>query len=123
MQIQNIQIIQAYSHQDREDLLPAVVETIVHCGGWVVERRDLSEMTLGFQMEIELRRIVEFYAGLLGTGMEMTRSGHRALSGLCTCGRYIRQSDLDQVLQMQLEVSFLHEIAPHWLMLAQPACA
>ena len=119
----NIQIIQAYSYYDREDLLPTVVDAIVNCGGWVLDRRDISEMTLGFQLEIELRGVFDLYAALLAAGVHMTRSGHRVLSGFCTCGRFVRKSQLGHILQLQLEISFLHEITPHWLLMAQPARA
>ena len=123
MQIQNVQTIQAYSYREREDLLPAAVDAIVRCGGWVLDRSNISEITLCFQLEIELRSVFDLYAALLAVGMEMTRSGHRALAGLCTCGRYAQKSELHQVLQMQLEISFLHEIAPQWLLMAHPARA
>ncbi|MDR3734847.1 MAG: hypothetical protein P4L10_04835 [Acidobacteriaceae bacterium] len=123
MHARDLQIIQAYSYQDREDLLPAAVDAIVHCGGWVLDRRDLSEMTLGLQMEIELRGVFELYAALLVVGIQMTRSGHRALSDLCTCGRFMHTSELSQILQIRLEITFLHEITPHWQLMAQPARA
>ena len=118
-----IQIIQGYSFEDREDLLPALVDAIVRCGGWVLNRRDISEQTLELQLEMELRGVFDLYAALLSAGVEMTRSGHRTLAALCSRARYVPRRVQGEIVPLRVEVSFLHEITPHWELMARPARA
>jgi hypothetical protein len=123
MQSRGVQQIQGYSYEERQDLLPALVNAVTDCGGWVLNRKTVSSTTLEFQVEVELRSIIDLYAGLIAAGMEMTRSGHLALTELCTCRRHHRGAELGQIVEMRLEISFLEEVTLHSLLMTSSALA
>jgi hypothetical protein len=101
--------IQSYSYQDRQSVVPVLMYTVTHSGGWICERRTLSPMTVEFSVEIELRGILDLYAGIIGAGLEMTRSGHKQLTEMCMYRRHPRLVDPAQTVMVQMEVSFLEE--------------
>ena len=51
MQVRNVHDIQGYSYGQRQDLLPAVVNAVTDCGGWVLNRKTVSDTTLQFQLD------------------------------------------------------------------------
>jgi len=123
MQVRNVHDIQGYSYGQRQDLLPAVVNAVTDCGGWVLNRKTVSDTTLQFQLEVELRVIADLYAALIAAGVELTRSGHLALTELCTCRQHRRGADLAQIVEMRLEISFLEEVTLHSLLMTAPSLA
>jgi hypothetical protein len=101
--------IQSYSYQDRQSVLPVLMNAVTRSGGWVCNRKALSDMTLEFRVEIELAGILDLYAGIIGSGLEVTRSGHKALTEMCMYSRHPRLLDPTQTILLQMEVSFLEE--------------
>jgi hypothetical protein len=111
--------IQAFSYQDRHDLLPALTTTLNQCGGWVLDRRTLSPTQLEFRIEIQLRVALELYAALVAHGVEFTRTGHESLTSLCAHHKRIRHTaELGQVVALRLELTFLDDVTLHNLLSA-----
>lgn len=110
--------LQGYSYQERHGLLPNLNSAFTSCGGWVLERKTTSASTMEFQLEIQLRSIMELYASLIAQGIELTRSAHATLTGLCTCRHYLgRSRETSQVVCIRLELSFLEDVTLHSLLM------
>lgn len=102
--------IQGYSYEPSEELLRNLNRILVNSGGWVLDRRALSSTNYEFTLEVELRSILDLYAGIIAAGIELTRSNHLALTDLCTCRLHLTGTDdLRQVIGLRLEVAFLKQ--------------
>lgn len=116
--------LQGYSYQERGGLLPHLTSAFTHCGGWILDRKTLSASAMEFRMEIQLRAIVELYATLVSSGVELTRTTHATLTDLCTCRHHIaRAPDPNQVLTLRLELSFLEDVTLHSLLMTGSSLA
>jgi hypothetical protein len=116
--------IQSFSYEERSGLLPTLTTAFADCGGWVLDRRTLSPTTMEFRIEIQLRAVLDLYASIIASGLELTRSGHIALTELCTCRKHLnRAADLGQVIAIRIEISFLEDVTLHSLLMttAPPA--
>jgi hypothetical protein len=110
--------IQGFSYEERQGLLPHLTSALAECGGWVLCRRPLSPSMTEIRFEIQFRSIVDLYASIVSSGLELTRAGHLALTDLCTCRRNsASQSDLGQVVTIRLEISFLEDVTLHSLLM------
>jgi hypothetical protein len=111
--------IQGFSYEERQGLLPALTSAFTDCGGWVVGRKTISPSTMEFRLEIQLRSVVDLYASIVSSGLELTRSGHLSLTDLCTCRKNLSAAaDLGQVVSVRLEISFLEDVTLHSLLMA-----
>jgi len=110
--------LQGYSYEDRQGLLPTLTSAFTQCGGWVLERKTTSASTMEFRIEIQLHSIVELYSALVATGVELTRTTHDTLTGLCTSRKHLARSHQpNQVLSIRLELSFLEDVTLHSLLM------
>jgi hypothetical protein len=109
--------LQGFSYEERHGLLSALISAFADCGGWVLDRKTLSPTTMEFHLEIQLRGIVDLYAALVSSGLELTRSAHLALTDLCTCRKHLHTTpDLGQIISVRLEISFLEDITLYSLL-------
>lgn len=109
--------IQGFTYEERLGLLLAITTAFADCGGWVIDRKTLSPTLTEFRLEIQLRAVLDLYALLIASGLELTRSGHLALTDLCTCRKYYRSiADLGQIIAIRLEISFLEDLTLHSLL-------
>ena len=109
--------IQAFTYEQRRGLLAELTAAFSECGGWVLERRTLSSSNTEFRIEIQLRAILDLYAAIVGTGVELTRSGHEALTDLCTRRKHRKMAaELGQIVAIRLEINFLDHITLHSLL-------
>jgi hypothetical protein len=109
--------IQAFTYAPCFGLLPELTDALSNCGGWVLERKTLSPTNMEFRVEIQLRAILDLYAALLATGVELTRSGHETLTELCTRRKHLRiTAELGQIVALRLEINFLDDITLHSLL-------
>jgi hypothetical protein len=109
--------IQAFTYEQRHGLLPDLTAAFGDCGGWVLERKTLSPTNMEFRIEIQLRAILDLYAAILSNGVELTRSGHEALTALCTNRKHLRRTPaLGQVVAIRLEITFLDDVTLHSLL-------
>ena len=110
--------IQGFSYEDRHGFLPHLVSALADCGGWVLCRKQLSPSTMEIQLEIQLRSILDLYVSIVSSGLELTRSGHLALTDLCNCRKNLPSpSDLGQIVTVRLEISFLEVVTLHSLLM------
>jgi hypothetical protein len=111
--------IQAFTYEQRRHLLGDLTSACTSCGGWILDRKTLSPTNMEFQIEIQLRAILDLYAGVISTGVELTRSGHEALTELCTRRKHHHlTADLGQIVAIRLEIAFLDDISLHSLLAA-----
>ena len=102
--------IQGFSYEERHGLLPTLASAFADCGGWILDRRTLSPSTLEFRLEIQLRAVIDLYACILASGIELTRDGHLGLTHLCTCRKNLSTpTDLSQIVTIRIEISFLED--------------
>jgi hypothetical protein len=110
--------IQGFSYDERQGLLPTLTSSLADCGGWVLSRKTLSPSMMEIRLEIQLRSIVDLYASIVSSGLELTRGGHLALTDLCTCRKNLGTSaDLGQVVTIRLEISFLEDVSLYSLLM------
>lgn len=115
--------IQGYSYEDRQGLLPVLTGAVTGCGGWVLDRKMLSAATLEIRVEVELRAVLDLYAAMVAAGLELTRSGHLALTGLCLCQKHFKSMSQGKVVTIRIEISFLEEANLNLQMLTAPRFA
>jgi hypothetical protein len=110
--------IQGFSYEERNGLLPTLTSGLAECGGWLLCRKTLSPSMMEIRLEIQLRSIVDLYASIVSSGLELTRAAHLALTDLCTCRKNLASpADLGQVVTIRLEISFLEDITLHSLLM------
>ena len=110
--------IQSFSYEERQGVLPTLTSAFADCGGWIVGRKTLSPNAMEFRIEIQLRSILDLYASIVSSGLELTRSGHLGLTDLCTCRKNLSATaDLGQVIAVRLEISFLEDVTLHSLLM------
>jgi hypothetical protein len=109
--------IQGFTYEERYGLLPRLTVALSNCGGWLLERKTLSPTHMEFRVEIQLRAVLDLYASIIGTGVELTRAGHEALTEQCTRRNHLRATvELGQVVAIRLEVRFLDDVTLHSLL-------
>jgi len=108
--------IHGFTYEERYGLLPLLTDAFSNCGGWLLERKTLSPTSMEFRLEIQLQAIQELYGAVVGTGVELTRAGHLALTELCTRRRHLGTADLRQVVAIRLELNFLDDVTLHSLL-------
>jgi hypothetical protein len=110
--------LQGYSYEDRQGVLSTLISAFTQCGGWVLERKTTSASAMEFRIEIQLQGIVELYALLVGTGLELTRATHDTLTALCTSRQYLLGlQQPNRVISIRLELNFLEDVTLHSLLM------
>jgi len=110
--------IQGFSYEERNGLLSALILAFGECGGWVLDRKTLSPTMMEFRIEIQLRAIIDLYASIISSGLELTRKGHLGLTDLCTCRKNASTTaDLGQIVSIRIEISFLEDMTLHSLLM------
>lgn len=114
--------IQAFTYEPRHDLIAGLTAAFGSCGGWVTDRKTLSPTNLEFRLEIQLLAVLDLYAAIVGTGVELTRTGHEALTELCLRLSHMRMlAELGQIVAIRLEITFLDDLTLHSV-LASGSC-
>jgi hypothetical protein len=109
--------IHGFTYEQRHGLLPTLTTAFSNCGGWMLERKTLSPNHMEFRVEIQLRAVLDLYAAMVATGVELTRTGHESLTELCNRRRHLKlATELGQVLTIRLELNFLDEVTLHSLL-------
>jgi hypothetical protein len=116
--------IQAFTYEQRYGLLPDLTAAFTNSGGWILERKTLSHSNMEFHIEIQLCAILDLYAAIISTGVELTRSGHEVFTELCTRRKHLHlTADLGQLIVIRLELTFLDDITLHSLLSTGSALA
>ena len=109
--------IQGFSYEERHGLLPMLTTAFADCGGWILDRKTLSPSMMEFRLEIQLRAVVDLYASIVASGLELTRAGHLALTELCACRLHQAPTYLNNVVTIRIEISFLDDMTLHSLLM------
>ncbi len=110
--------IHGYFYADRATLLPQLTSALMHCGGWVLDRKTLSPTMMDFRFELQLSEVVELYGALVGLGLELTRDAHTLLTDLCTCRKHSHRAAYGmQVLTLRLEIHFMADVTLHSILM------
>jgi len=116
--------IQAFTYEPRHTLLADLTTVLSNCGGWILERNTLPHGNVSFRVEVQLRSTLDLYAAIVSTGVELTRSGHEALTELCSRHKHmLRPPELGQVIVLRLEIAFLADVTLHALLSARAGLA
>jgi hypothetical protein len=116
--------IQGFTYEPRHSVLADLTMAFGNCGGWILERKTLSPTNMEFRIEIQLRAVLDLYAALVATGLELTRAGHEALTELCTRRKHLHLSgELGQIIAIRLEIAFLDDVTLHSLLASGPGLA
>lgn len=105
--------LQSLTYEDRAEVLFALTEAIDLAGGWILEKRTISAHALELRIELQTRGLIEMYAALVGSAIELTRNAHLLLAERCTCLRHLRgRGHISAILAIRLEVAFVGD--PSW---------
>ena len=114
--MQSLDIL-AFTYEQRQGLLPSLTAAFSNCGGWILDRKTLSATNMEFRVEIQLRAVLDLYAAIVSTGVELTRGGHEALTELCTRRQHLGLSaELGQIIAIRMEITFLDDVTLHSLL-------
>lgn len=106
--------LQSLTYDDRNAILFGLTEAIDRAGGWILERRTTSAHAIDFRIELQTRALVEIYAAIVGSGVELTRAGHMLLAERCTCLQHLRTNEhVSAIIAVRLEVVFLADMMLH----------
>ena len=114
--------IQGFTYEQRHSLLPDLVTAFSSSGGWVLERKTLSPTNMEFRVEIQLRAILDLYAGIAAPGDDPPRAGHQASAELGPRRKHLSLTT-EQIVTLRLEISFLEDVTLHSLLASGSALA
>ena len=101
--------IHGYSPLESPQLQVKLVDQILYCRGWVLEEKQLSPLSYQIRFELELSNMMEMYGALQRTGVQFTRTAHRALTEMCLCQKHLPEAEQMQVVTILLRVGLLQE--------------
>ncbi|MES2390030.1 MAG: hypothetical protein V4555_00205 [Acidobacteriota bacterium] len=102
--------LRGYSYDDRRVILPALLQALSSCGGWMLDRQALPSGRMEFWFEVQLEAALDLYSSLISAGLELIRGSHIDLTALCTLSRHHgKLRTHDRVVSVRLEISFLDE--------------
>ncbi len=68
----------------------------------------MAAHALELTIELQVRALLDVYAALVSSGVELTRAAHMLLTERCVCRHYQRsRAGLATILSIQLEIAFL----------------
>jgi hypothetical protein len=106
--------IQAFTYEQRPGMLDELTVAVCNCGGWIVDRKALSPTAMRFEIEIQLYSVLDLYASILTTGIELSRPAHETLTELCTRRKHrILTASAGHIVALRLDISFLDEVSIH----------
>ncbi len=110
--------LQGFCYQDRVDAMPALDLACTDSGGWILERTTVAANVVEFNIEIQLRGIVELYANLAANGVELTRVTQDLLTELCNCRQQFGVTEAqNQILSLRLKLNFLEHVTVNSLLM------
>ncbi len=100
--------LQCLTYDERSVVLPALTEAVDRAGGWILERRTTAAHALELSIELQVRALVDVYAALVSSGVELTRKAHMLLTERCVCRQYqSSRGAMSTILSIHLEIAFL----------------
>jgi hypothetical protein len=77
---------------------------IIQSGGWVLSRSVTDTGIVAILFEFERHTCIDVYSGLVGAGLELTRSGHMRFTELCQCTHNNRDPYRAEIVSIDLEI-------------------
>ncbi len=103
--------LQCLTYDERATVLPALTDAVDRAGGWILDRRTIAAHALELKIELQLRALVDIYAALVSSGVELTREAHLLLTERCMCRQHQRtRESMASILSIRLEVAFLGDV-------------
>ncbi len=100
--------LQCLTYDERLNVLPALTDAIDRAGGWLLDRRTVAAHALELKIELQVRALVEIYAALVSSGVELTREAHLLLAERCTCRQHQPSRErMASIMSIRLEIAFL----------------
>ena len=76
-----------------------------------VQQNDLQPEPVELRLELQVRALVDIYAALVSSGVELTREAHLVLTERCTCRQFQpNRKSMANILSIRLEIAFLADI-------------
>jgi hypothetical protein len=93
---------------DRQQLVPVLLETMANCGCWLLERKEVPPNAARFSFELQLRSVFELYSGLLSCGVDLSRDSHTSMKSLCTVRDHNpHRAKRRRIVTVRLELIFM----------------
>ncbi len=103
--------LQCLTYDERATILPSIADAVDRAGGWILDRRTIAAHALELRIEVQVRALVDVYAALVSSGVELTREAHLLMTERCVCRHYqSSRLSMSSVLCIQLEVAFLADL-------------
>lgn len=103
--------LQCLTYDERQNVLPLLTDAIDRAGGWLLDRRTIAAHALELHLELQVRALVDVYAALVGSGVELTRDAHLLLTERCTCRQHQpSRESMSSIMSIRLEVAFLADV-------------
>ena len=77
--------IKAISIEDPSHLVQTLTGAILGVGGWVLSRGSNETGRINMLFEFERQSCINIYCVLIGSGLELSQSGHIRMTELCQC--------------------------------------
>jgi hypothetical protein len=100
--------LQGFCYRERESILPALTLACTDSGAWIVGRKNTEQDVFEFGIELQRHNIVNLYASLLASGIDLTRAAHSLLTSLCSCQHHLAPDE--QIVSLKLELNFLEDV-------------
>ena len=103
--------LQCLTYDDRAQVLPEMTDAIDRAGGRILDRRTVAAHALELKIELQVRALVDMYAALVGSGVDLTREAHLLLTERCMCRQHQQtRESMASILCIRLEVAFLADV-------------
>jgi hypothetical protein len=99
------------SLDDRQEIVPVLLDTMAGCGCWLLDRRELPPNTTQLNFELQLRSVFELYSGLLACGLDLSRDSHIRMKSLCMVRDHNpHRARRRRILTIRLELVFSTDV-------------
>jgi hypothetical protein len=96
--------LQAIALEEPDRLIRSLTAVIVRSGGWVLSRGSCDGGAVSLLFEFERNACVDIYSGLVGAGLELSRTGHLRFTELCQCTRSGPSDCRAEIASIDLEI-------------------
>ncbi len=105
--------LQSLTHDPLDVVMPGLTEAIDRASGWVLDRHMASAFAVELRIELQIRALIEMYAALVSSGIELTRESHLLLTERCTCRQFLRtREERSAIITIRLELTCMADVAP-----------
>ena len=96
--------LQAIALEQPDRLIRILTGVVISSGGWVLSRASSDTGTISLLFEFERHACVDIYGGLVGAGLELSRTGHLRFTELCQCTRSSQNDCGAEIASIDLEI-------------------